>query len=86
MDAPHEKRIVIRSFTDPASLAREASANYLPKVAGIGHTCVCVLNEIEIAEIKTNEIRSLIDEAIFIEHNNIHFISVVSQRCCSQVI
>ena len=74
IDAPHEKKIKIRSFTDPVSLVREASANYLPNVAGTGHSWVCVLNEIEIAEIKINEIRPLIDEAIYSDKNNIHFI------------
>jgi len=74
IDAPHEKKITIRSFTDPLSLAREASTSYLPNVAGTGHTWVCVLNEIEIAEIETNEIRPLVNEAMFNDKNNIHFI------------
>lgn len=74
IDAPHEKKIKIRSFTDPVSLAREASTNYLPNVAGTGHSWVCVLNEIEIAEIKTNGIQPLIDEARYSDKNNIHFI------------
>ena len=74
IDAPHEKRIKIKSFTDPVSLAREASINYLPNVAGSGHSWVCVLNEIEIAEIKINEIRPLVNEAKYSAKNNIHFI------------
>ncbi len=74
IDAPHEKKIKIRSFTDPVALAREASTNYLPNVAGTGHSWICVLNEVEIAEIKTNEIHSLIDEVRYGDKNNIHFI------------
>jgi len=74
IDAPHEKKIKIRTFTDPVTLARETSASYLPNVAGTGHSWVCVLNEIEIAEIKTSEIRPLINEARYSAQNKIHFI------------
>ncbi|WP_126456273.1 hypothetical protein [Sulfuriflexus mobilis] len=74
IDAPHEKKIKIKSFTDPVVLAREASTSYLPNVAGSGHSWICVLNKIEIAEIKTNEIQPLINEAEYSDKNNIHFI------------
>ena len=74
IDAPHKKKIKIKSFTDPVSLAREASANYLPNVAGTGHSWICVLNEIEIAEITKNQILPLTDEARYSDKNNIHFI------------
>ena len=73
-DAPHEKKITILPFTDPVSLARESATNYLPNVAGVGHSWVCVLNNVEIAEIKTNTILPLINEAIFNENNHIHFV------------
>lgn len=73
-DAPHERKIKVRSFTDPVALAREASTNYLPNVAGTGHSWICVLNKIKIAEIKTNKIRPLIDEVRYSDENNIHFI------------
>jgi hypothetical protein len=58
-DAPHEKTIKTYSFTDPEVLARETSSGYLPNVAGVGHSWLCVLNDIKIAEIKTTEIRPL---------------------------
>ena len=74
IDAPHEKKIIIRSFTDPVALTREALTNYLPNVAGSGHSWICVLNKVEIAEIKTNEIHPLIGEARYSEKNSIHFI------------
>jgi hypothetical protein len=73
-DAPHEKTIKIHSFIDPEALAREASSGYLPSVAGIGHSWICVLNNIKIADIKTTEIKPLVREAIFDEKNRIHFI------------
>ena len=72
-DAPHEKEIEIYSFTDPVALAREASSGFLPTVAGLGHSWICVLNEAEIAEITTTEIRSLVRDANFSETNRIHF-------------
>ncbi len=73
-NAPHEKRIKIHSFVDPEALAREASAGYLPSVAGIGHSWVCVLNDLKIAEITTTEIKPMVQEAIFNEDNRIHFV------------
>ena len=73
IDVPHEKKIKLRPFTDPVDLAREASKNYLPNVAGTSHSWVCVLNEIEISEIKTKEIQSLINEVRYGDKNNIHF-------------
>lgn len=79
-DAPHEKTIRIRSFVDPAALAREASSGYLPSVAGVGHSWICVLNEIRIAEIKTDGIQPLVREAEFGDSNRIHFTYVSAKR------
>jgi hypothetical protein len=71
--APHEKTVKIHSFIDPEAFAREASSGYLPNVAGIGHSWICVLNDIKIAEIKTTEIQALVREATFDDKNRIHF-------------
>ena len=73
-DAPHEKTIKIYSFIDPEALAREASSGYLPSVTGVGHSWICVLNNIKIAEIKMTEIQSLVREVTFNEKNRIHFV------------
>jgi hypothetical protein len=73
-DPPHEKKVKIHSFVDPEALAREASSGYLPSVAGVGHSWICVLNEIKIAEITTTEIKPMVREAIFNEDNRIHFV------------
>ena len=70
----HEKKIEIHSFLDPVALAREASSGYLPNVAGVGHSWTCVLNDIKIAEIKTNGIEPLVREVEFDEDNQIHFV------------
>ncbi len=72
-DVPHEKTIKINSFVDPEALARESSSGYLPKVAGVGHSWICVLNEIKIAEIKTTGTQPLVKEVEFNENNRIHF-------------
>jgi len=70
----HEKEIEIHSFLDPVELAREASSGYLPNVAGVGHSWICVLNNIKIAEIKTDGIKPLVREAQFDENNRINFV------------
>ena len=44
-DSPHEKTIKVHSFTDPEVLARETASGYLPNVAGVGHSWICVLND-----------------------------------------
>ena len=63
-DAPHEKSMRVHSFTDPEALAREASSGYLPSVAGVGHSWTCRLNDLKIAEIRTDGIRALVREAV----------------------
>jgi len=73
-DAPHEKSMRVHSFTDPEVLAREISTGYLPNVAGVGHSWICVLNDTKIAEIKTDGIRPLVREASLGEANRIHFV------------
>ncbi len=73
-DAPHEKTIKMHSFTDPEVLARETATGYLPNVAGVGHSWICVLNDVKIAEIKTTGIKPLVREASYDETNHIHFV------------
>lgn len=73
-DAPHEKTIQVYSFSDPEVLAREAASGYLPSVDGGGHSWICVLNDIKIAEIKTIGIQPLVRETTYHETNRIHFV------------
>jgi hypothetical protein len=73
-DAPHENTIKVHSFTDPEALARETASGYLPNVAGVGHSWICVLNDIKIAEIKTTGIQPLVREATYDETNRMHFV------------
>jgi hypothetical protein len=72
-DAPHEKKITIHSFTDPKALARESSSTYLPSVDGVGHSWICVLNGIKIAEITHKGIEPIVRQIEFAENNKIHF-------------
>lgn len=73
-NAPHEKVILIHSFTDPVALASNISTSYLPNVNGIGHTWDCILNGNKIAEIRTSGIEPSVHEVTFCENNEIHFV------------
>ena len=74
VEAPHEKKIETHSFLDPEVLVRETSSGYLPSVAGVGHSWICILNDIRIAEIKMDGIHPLVRESEFSEDNRIHFV------------
>jgi len=78
-DAPHEKKITIPSFTSSEALAKEASKGYLPSVAGVGHSWVCRLNEIKIAEIKVTGVTVLVKDATFAATNRMHFTYISSR-------
>lgn len=73
-DAPHTKTIELHSFLDPVEFTREASSGYLPQVAGVGHSWICVLNETQIAKITTSDIQPLVREVEFGDINKIHFV------------
>ncbi len=73
-DAPHEKTVRLPPLVDPKALARSAASGYLPSVAGVGHSWTCVLNDVEIAEIKTSEIQALVSEVRFSDSDRIHFV------------
>jgi len=73
-DAPHEKKMIVHSFVDPEAFVKAVSANYLPSVAGIGHSWSCVLNDVCVAEISVSNIRTLVRESPFSEDNRMHFV------------
>ena len=73
-DAPHEKVVDVYSLIDPEAFTREISANYLPSVAGVGHSWICTLNGVEITEITISGIRALVRESPFLEENRAHFV------------
>jgi hypothetical protein len=73
-DAPHEKKIEVRSFLDAEAFARETSAGYLPSVAGTGHSWTCVLNGVKIAKVTNSGIRALVRQSPFAAENRVHFV------------
>ena len=73
-DAPHEKTVEVYSFVHPEVFARVISADYLPSVAGVGHSWTCLLNGVKVAEITTSGIRALVSENPFSEENRAHFV------------
>ena len=70
----HEKTVEVYSFVDPEAFARAVSADYLPSVAGVGHSWTCVLNGVRIAEVANSSIRALVRENPFSEENRAHFV------------
>lgn len=73
-DAPHEKTVEVYSFIDPEAFVREISADYLPSIAGDGHSWTCVLNGVKVALLANSEIRALVRESPFWSENRAHFI------------
>lgn len=73
-DAPHESAVDVHSFADPVAFARAVSKDYLPSVAGLGHSWICRLNGKQIAEIKVLKTTSLVKKLVFEEQNAVHFI------------
>lgn len=73
-DASHHKEAEIHSFLDPEAFARAIAAEYLPSVAGIGHSWTCMLNGLKIATIKTSGIQAFVKETEFADHNRVHFV------------
>jgi hypothetical protein len=70
----HERTVEVYSFVDPEAFARAISADYLPSVAGVGHSWTCVLNGVKIAEIANSGIRALVRESPFSDENRAHFV------------
>ena len=70
----HVKTVEVYSFVDPEVFVRAVSSDYLPSVAGVGHSWTCVLNGVKVAEIGNSGIRVLVRESPFSEENRAHFI------------
>lgn len=70
---PHDKTVEVYSFLDPDVFAKEVSSGYLPSVAGIGHSWMCVLNGTSIAVLTTSGIRALVQDSPFSDENRVHF-------------
>src|SRR5581483_7714757 len=74
LDASHEKTVEVYSFIDPEAFTRAVAADYLPPIAGVGHSWTCMLNEVKIAQVTTTGIKALVRESPFSEENRVHFV------------
>jgi hypothetical protein len=72
-DAPHEKQVEVYSFLDPEAFVNAISADYLPSVAGAGHSWTCFLNKVQIAEVNSFGIQALVPATPFSDENRVHF-------------
>jgi len=73
-DAPHEKKMEVTSFLDPAAFTKALATGYLASVAGIGHSWSCMLNGVKIAEVRHSGIHPCVAETPFSDENQVHFI------------
>lgn len=73
-DAPHAKKINIYSIIEANALASEMATGYLPNVSGDGHYWTCILNGIEIADVRSDGTEAKVKEVVYQEENNIHFV------------
>lgn len=72
-EAPHEKEKEVPPSSDPAAFALSLASGYLPSVDGLGHSWICTLNGIHIAEITTSGAKALIRDTPFSDRNKVHF-------------
>ena len=75
IDAPHEREVEVRSFTDPVALVDHLHPGFLPTVAGLGHSWSCRLNGRPIATIRGNgmSIEAEVREVHYGDANHVHF-------------
>jgi hypothetical protein len=70
----HQKTVEVYSFVDPEAFARAISSGYLPSVAGVGHSWICELNGVKMAEIRNSDVKVLVRETPFSDENRARFI------------
>ena len=70
----HQKTVEVYSFIDPEAFARAISSGYLPSVAGVGHSWICELNGVKMAEIRNSDVKVLVRETPFSDENRARFI------------
>ena len=69
-----EKTVEVYSFVDPEAFVRAISSGYLPSVAGVGHSWICELNGVKMAEIRNSDVKVLVRETPFSDENRARFI------------
>ena len=79
VNAPHTKILSLSNYKISEHSIGEICWNYLPNVAGVGHSWECHINNILIALIRVEKIEIITDE-IFLNENNEMFFKYNSSK------
>ena len=77
--APHTEILTLSNYKISEHSIGEICLNYLPNVAGVGHSWECHINNILIAIIRVEKIEIITDE-IFLNENNEMFFKYNSSK------
>ena len=73
VNAPHTEILTLSNYKISEHSIGEICLNYLPNVAGVGHSWECHINNILIAIIRVEKIEIITDENFLNENNEIFF-------------
>ena len=73
VNAPHTKILSLSNYKISEHSIGEICLNYLPNVAGVGHSLECHINNILIAIIRVEKIEIITDEIFLNENNEMFF-------------
>ena len=79
VNAPHTEILTLSNYKISEHSIGEICLNYLPNVAGVGHSWECHINNILIAIIRVEKIEIITDE-IFLNKNNEMFFKYNSSK------
>ena len=79
VNAPHTEILTLSNYKISEHSIGEICLNYLPNVAGVGHSWECHINNILIAIIRVEKIEIITDE-IFLNENNEMFFKYNSSK------
>jgi len=73
VDAPHERTVQVRAFTDPMEFLDQFSTGYLASVNGVGHSWTAVLNGLTIGKMFVDRIEPLVSTIDLEADNELFF-------------
>ena len=73
VNAPHTEILTLSNYKISEHSIGEICLNYLPNVAGVGHSWECHINNILIAIIRVEKIEIITDEIFLNENNEMFF-------------
>ena len=79
VNAPHTEILTLSNYKISEHSIGEICLNYLPNVAGVGHSWECHINNILIAIIRVGKIEIITDK-IFLNENNEMFFKYNSSK------